>query len=185
MSKEKQVSDKDKALWDIATRDVKTLSRKKHPAPETAPGKPPETPVKGRNASIGSTMAESPVRKQRSSGQAGALDSKTGAQLRKGDIRIDGRLDLHGHSADSARKKLLKYIQSSRAAGRRCVLVITGKGSPEKPDPWYESMKGVIRREFRLWLEDASVAPYIRAVSEAHPKHGGTGAFYIYLRKDR
>ncbi len=71
---------------------------------------------------------------------------------------------------------MLQFLKQSIATEKRCLLIITGKGG---------AGGGLIKREFRLWLEDKSVAPYILSVSEAHRQHGGSGAYYVLLRKNK
>jgi len=75
-------------------------------------------------------------------------------------------------------------VAQNFAANKRMLLVITGKGrAPEQPS--HMQRMGAIKREFTLWLEDPAIKACILSSSVAQPKHGGSGAYYIYLRKKR
>lgn len=176
-------------LWEIVTKDVRKLKHAEIVPAKGTVSKAKKTPLKSAKiVSAPPVVASKPVKQiaAKSGGPDGKIDRKTDDKIRKGDMEIEGKLDLHGNTAAAARKKLLTYIVKSHAQGKRCVLLVTGKGQsgPDKTE-WYESGKGIIRREFRLWLEDASVRGLIMSVTEAQARHGGSGAFYIYLRKNR
>ncbi|MEM7270856.1 MAG: Smr/MutS family protein [Pseudomonadota bacterium] len=102
----------------------------------------------------------------------------------KGKRTPDARLDLHGMSAARAHAALKMFISDSRDRGCRCVLVITGKGSDE-PAAFGEVKPGVLRRETPRWLSSPPLAQMIVTVAQAHPKHGGSGALYVYLKRKR
>ena len=59
---------------------------------------------------------------------APGLDRRSAMRMKRGKIRIQGRLDLHGYSQDTARQALVKFIKEAFVSGKRCVLVVTGKG---------------------------------------------------------
>lgn len=173
MSKDEEIENgnEGKSLWKIVTRDIKKLGHKEKAS--TVPP-PARVRVKEHIPIIPLTGLELP--------KGGGIDRKTEDRVRKGEMQIDARLDLHGHTLGSARQKLLHFVAQSFSSNKRALLVITGKG--RAPDTtWHDPGMGAIKREFRLWLEDPSVKPYILSVSEAQPKHGGSGAYYIYLRK--
>ena len=158
-----------KRLWVEVTKDVRKLD-----ADKTVPQGSGEKPLK---ISIKTpVVTPKPIEGVKSGNKN--LDRRTESKLRKGEMQIDGRLDLHGHTANAAKERLLVFIQQAIVSNKRCVLVITGKGDGGRGS-------GIIRREFRLWLEDARVRTYILSVTEAAVKHGGGGAWYVYLRKNR
>lgn len=91
---------------------------------------------------------------------------------------------------DSAHRALESFLAGSIAAGRRCVLVITGKGSPRpdsNPSRRFSMPEGpgVLRAVLPHWIEQSPLRARIVALQPAHRKHGGNGAFYIYLRRTR
>lgn len=114
------------------------------------------------------------------------LDKRTAMRLKRGQIPLDARIDLHGLYQRDAKTQLLGFIAQSFQQGARCVLVITGKGqlvfegeTPENNTP------GVIKRNFRLWLKEEPYASMILKIEKAQIKDGGEGAYYILLRRRR
>lgn len=108
------------------------------------------------------------------------LDRRTEERLRKGQRAPDARLDLHGMTANRAHAALNHFISQSRAAGHRCVLIITGKGAPGA-----DGRGGVLKREAPYWLSTPPLSSMIVHVANAHPRHGGGGALYVYLKRQR
>lgn len=95
-------------------------------------------------------------------------------KVRRGKLAITARFDLHGHTQASASRALPDFLERQQADGTRCVLVITGKG---------KEGQGVLRRNFLLWLESPGARRLVSGYAESHPKHGGAGAFYVFLRR--
>lgn len=116
---------------------------------------------------------------------ASGLDRRTEERLKKGRRAPDARLDLHGMSAARAHRVLITFIMDARAQGHRCVLVITGKGGPAEREPFAAEAPGVLRREAPVWLSSPPLSQMIVNVSQAHPRHGGGGALYVYLKRIR
>lgn len=110
------------------------------------------------------------------------LDRNTARRLARGQRRPDAVLDLHGMTADRAHAALNRFIHDSANAGLRCVLVVTGKGRSE--DGGYRG-DGLLRRETPRWLGVQPLASRVVGVFEAHPRHGGAGALYVYLKRQR
>jgi DNA-nicking Smr family endonuclease len=107
-----------------------------------------------------------------------SFDSAVAAQLRRGKMRVEARLDLHGMTQQEAYGALNRFISSCIASERRTLLVITGKGGV------LEENKGVLRRMLPLWLEEPPLRDKVLAFVQAPRKDGGDGAFYIRLRKN-
>jgi DNA-nicking Smr family endonuclease len=95
-------------------------------------------------------------------------------KVRRGQMAITGTLDLHGHTQSSAEAALLGFLRQHQAARSACVLVITGKG---------KRGEGVLRQRFLQWLSRDDVRALVSSYAGAHQKHGGSGAFYVFLRK--
>ncbi len=117
--------------------------------------------------------------KDLSIGDLSAMDGRNAERLRKGKMHFDGRLDLHGFTADKAWIALKNFIIFSYQKNRRCILVITGKGWKAKDGI------GVLRSQLPRWLNSPDVQPFILGFSRAQDKDGGDGAFYIMLKKNR
>lgn len=114
------------------------------------------------------------------------IDKRTAIRLKRGQMPIDGRIDLHGLYQRDAKTRLLGFIAQSFQRGDRCVLVITGKGQlvfeGEAPG---SNTPGVIKRSFKSWLSDEPYASMILKIEKAQIKDGGEGAYYILLRRNR
>lgn len=121
-------------------------------------------------------------------GAAPGLDRRTQLRLRRGQIPIEARIDLHGLSRERAHAGLNSFIARQAALGRRCVLVITGKGRPDwQRTAWgtEERETGVIRRALPGWLGDHPNKDRVLAFAPAQPQDGGSGAWYVLLRRRR
>lgn len=99
-------------------------------------------------------------------------------RFRRGQMRPEGRLDLHGMIQTEAHRALTAYVAKAQSSGLRCVIVITGKGRISEGG-------GVLRNQVPNWLNSPSLRPLILAFSPAQPQDGGTGALYVLLRRKR
>ena len=106
-------------------------------------------------------------------GVVSGLDKRTAQRLKKGRLPIEARLDLHGHSQEQAFRALHGFIDGQWAAGRRCVLVVTGKG------------KGVLKDAVPRWLNEPLLRMKILSFTYAQRQDGGEGALYILLKRAR
>lgn len=111
-------------------------------------------------------------------GGVAGIDRRTAERLRRGRLPVEARLDLHGRTQDEAHRELIAFIRRTAAAGLRCVLIVTGKGAVSQGG-------GVLRRRLPDWLAQADCRPHILSVTRAQRKHGGEGAFYVLLRRQR
>ena len=149
----------EQALWRRATSDV-AAARRPSPPPEppAAEPAPPEiVPAPRFPAAVGA-----------------GLDRRNAQRLKRGQMAITARLDLHGLTQSEAHGALQRFIARSYDQGRRTLLIITGKGH-----------EGVLRRAVPRWLDEPGLRPMILAREEAQPHHGGAGALYVLLRRRR
>jgi len=95
-------------------------------------------------------------------------------QLKRGELRPEAHLDLHGHTIAEAGARLTAFLTDARGAGLRCVCVIHGKG--------YRSAEGrpALKTQVNQWLRDT---PTVLAFSSTRPRDGGMGALYVLLRR--
>ena len=162
------------SLWEQVTRDVKPLNNKdrkpnsiKTEAPQKSnvskPVDPPKPPAPKKNA------------------QKPETDRRTAERLRKGQIPIQGRLDLHGMGREAAYSALQKFIVGCHNKEFRCVLIITGKGArgPLEPET------GILKQQTPEWLSTPPLEQYVLKIQTARQKDGGSGALYVLLRKKR
>ncbi|SIO20107.1 DNA-nicking endonuclease, Smr domain [Vannielia litorea] len=117
---------------------------------------------------------------------APAMDRKAFNRMRRGKLKPEARIDLHGMTLAEAHPRLMKFIHGVHADGKRLVLVITGKGRtrPEDEGP-IPSRPGVLRRQVPDWLSRPPLSALVLEVTPASLKHGGDGAYYVYLRRTR
>lgn len=124
-----------------------------------------------------------PTPSQRLGAAPVAMDNRAYRRLTRGKLTPEARLDLHGLTLAEAQPALTRFIVGSRASGRRLVLVITGKGRDRDSAGPIPRRAGALRHEVPLWLSRPPLAPLVLQVAEAHARHGGGGAFYVYLRR--
>lgn len=160
--------------------DLKTPPERPRPAAAVVRDQPPSPPptLKPICPTVGPAAPPPPL-------AASGLDRATETRLRKGKRAPDARLDLHGMTAARAHGALHAFIRASSAARRRCVLVITGKGGAFTARAEDQPAPGVLRREVPVWLATPPLRGMVVNVSQAHRRHGGEGALYVYLKRFR
>lgn len=105
------------------------------------------------------------------------IDKRLLRKLRAGDYAIQAHLDLHGHTSDEARVEVEKFLTAARTDGRRCVLIIHGRGHGSK-----EGIP-VLKERLKVWLTRGRTGRGVLAFCTARPPDGGAGAVYVLLRK--
>jgi DNA-nicking Smr family endonuclease len=178
----RRLSDDDEALWHMITRSIVPLKRRRlrRTEPEGVRAQV-KLPLKPQAAPKSPASARVPVGPPpKVPPPLMPIDRRLKQRLARGQIEIDGRIDLHGRTLNEAHAALLRFLHRSQGEGARIVLVITGKGGP---DP--ERGRGVLRRQVPLWLTLPDLRAYVLAVEEAHIAHGGAGALYVRLRRGR
>ncbi len=183
------LSGEDLNLWRHVTRDAKPLREgtrlRKAPGSEVPPEPSPE--VKPRRAAAKPLPAAKPVtvvtkRKppvpELGHGTVAGVDRRQAERLRRGRLEVEARLDLHGHSQLEAHRALDAFLAGAVASGKRCVLVVTGRGIGKDAG-------GVLKREVPRWLNQPPNRARVLAFDRAQPKDGGDGALYVLLRRKR
>lgn len=180
------VTPEERALWAVVVRDAVPMPGRS--LADTLPPSPPESPaVPAAEPPVPSVPAPA-LRSKRSyvhvaqpalvPGHHPNVDGRTADRLRRGKLEIDGRIDLHGMSQAQAHTALASYVHRAWHEGRRCILVITGKGT-------FSAEGGVLRRAVPRWLADAPLRPMVLAVQHAQPRDGGEGALYVLIKRRR
>jgi DNA-nicking Smr family endonuclease len=114
------------------------------------------------------------------------MDAKSYKTMQRGKLKPEGRIDLHGMTVAQAHPALISFIMTAQANGRRLVLVITGKGGKrEELGAIAPQRMGALKQQVPIWLTMAPVSSAVLQVTESHIKHGGAGAYYVYLRRAR
>ena len=107
------------------------------------------------------------------------IDKKKLRDLKRGRIQPEAILDLHGLKRFEAQEKVQSFVENSIQKKLRLILIITGKGKRSIHDV----DTGVLRKEFPKWVSSLPSANKILGIIQASVFHGGSGAFYVYMRK--
>jgi DNA-nicking Smr family endonuclease len=110
-------------------------------------------------------------------GWVAGLDHGVVRRLRRGDYAVQGHLDLHGMTKDEAKHGVEAFLKGARNAGKRCVLLVHGRGLHSK------DQVPVLKEALRTWLVTARFGKHVLAFATARPQDGGAGAVYVLLRK--
>lgn len=187
MGRNRDLREDERELWEHVTRDVRKPRARAPKVPAKAKSETKPAPrLKAIEASV---RAVAPVAVKRPA--PFGVDGATAERLRRGKIEPDATIDLHGMTQAQAHARLVTFVRRGHDMGNRCVLVITGKGSPaaarEESSHRFvmpeRSKAGVLRTLVPLWLEE--LRALVTGVQSAHQKHGGGGAFYVYLKRKR
>lgn len=125
--------------------------------------------------------------KSQTGGPSG-LDGRTTERLKRGLVEPEARLDLHGYTMADAHRALVLFLRSAQVRRLRVTLVVTGKGRKQdahEPFDLSREERGTLRAALPRWLAEPAFAGFVAGIAGAHRRHGGDGAFYIYLRKVR
>jgi DNA-nicking Smr family endonuclease len=158
MRRRRQVTAVERELWALAMRDAAPL-----------PGRAVEPPPRVARTEL--VFAPQPVPVRAMEGMQ-AFDRRDAQRLKRGLLAIEARLDLHGLTEAEAHHAVDRFVEHCWHAGRRVVLLITGKG-------------GVLRALLPRWLAASRHHGRVLALSSASPRHGGEGAYYLRLRRRR
>ena len=167
-------------LWAKVVESVRPLEGVARPA---APNPALETGIQDAPAKGATRRAAAPPRPaappRKPPGET--LDGSWDRRLSRGLASPDSVLDLHGHNLATAYDLLDRRLEQAIDSGARLMLLVTGKPpGAERP-----ARRGAIRAAVGDWLQASRHSGRIAAVRNAHPRHGGTGALYIVLRRPR
>ena len=114
------------------------------------------------------------------------IDKNKLSLLKRGKIKPEKILDLHGFTSVEAKTKAIEFTKINFNLGLRLLLIITGKGKIKINDLNREERKtGVLRKSLKSWLYESDLRPYILGIVSSHISHGGEGAFYVYLKNNK
>ena len=194
MSRKRRLSADELEIWGRVARTARPLLTNMPPdlpdpppAPAPKPAKKPRSgqslrpapsgppPAHDLAQPLGDALASAPVR----------MDKRQYQRLSRGKLVPDARIDLHGMTLAQAHSALTGFILRAHARGVRLVLVITGKGKRMADDGPIPRRPGALKQDVPQWLRMAPLGPLVLEVREAHARHGGSGAYYVYLRRPR
>jgi DNA-nicking Smr family endonuclease len=170
VSRPRQPTPEELALWRSAMGETTPLPEPTTPAPPIEPLLVPAARRERRTPQNQARRSSAALDPHRPIG----LDRRTWLRLKRGQVQIEQTLDLHGRTQDEAHAALGRFLAAARAAGCRCVLVVTGKGL---------GSGGTLRHMVPRWLNEGTNRQHTLAFSLAQARHGGTGALYVLLRR--
>ena len=157
-------------LWNEVTRTVRPLARgEARPARlhVAAAGSAPRVILPAH-------PAPAPHAKAAPSKHRPLADRSPEKRVRRGKLDVAGKLDMHGMTQAEALQALGGFLAHHRADGARCVLVVTGKGR--------DGAGGVLKQMLPHWLSGGVLRAHVSGYAQAHQKHGGGGAYYVFLK---
>lgn len=209
MNRRRPLSAREERMWQRVTKSVRRLEAR-HPetntqdeTPDTStddkkradtvsrenhhPLKPYERPKASRDdlekllsghtsPKIQARLSKSPNMAPKPVTQTGPADRGRERRIRRGKFDIGPSLDLHGHTQDTARASLISFVQHHRKQGESSILVITGKG---------RGGSGILRARFLEWIAEGALRQHVSGFARANQKHGGDGAFYLFLKRPK
>ncbi|MCY4541050.1 MAG: Smr/MutS family protein [Rhodobacteraceae bacterium] len=111
------------------------------------------------------------------------LDKRIVGKLAAGKLNPESVLDLHGKTVVEALRSIKEFVTRSRNEGLRLILVITGKGYRSQDEMGLRSGVGKLKQATQVLLESRELRRHVQYIRLAHRRHGGSGAFYVYLRR--
>lgn len=191
----RNLSAEEKALWD---RAVEKTDRLRNPAKilmehlEPVASRTPVPPEPFKSFRLGEKARKPaaavnllPALDESFAKVSSNMDKRNFERLKKGKLSVEGRMDLHGMTLAQAHPALNRFVQESYHSGKRLLLVITGKGNAAQSQSIMPERRGVLRHQVPQWLSMAPLSPLVLQVTQASKKHGGSGAYYVYLRRQR
>ena len=97
-------------------------------------------------------------------------------------------IDLHGFTLDEANKTIENFINKAFSENINKLIIVTGKGlhSENEKDPYVSKDLGILKYSVPEFISNnASLMSMINEITDAKIEDGGTGAFYIYLKKNK
>ncbi len=202
----------DHHLWENLMQEIKPLVGRDQKAPPE-PVSPHHLPIQKNSAFPGVERIKGSLPSLQHGRQQGitpGIDSSTLAKFRAGKMPIEGILDLHGMTQVFAHETLVRWLLRGYEHGKRCLLIVTGKG--QRPPSWDEddfnknstfssssragkighynagekhAPRGVLKQSLPLWLDSSPLRQIILAIATAKLQHGGDGALYVLLKRKR
>lgn len=175
------LSEEERALWDLVSKQVKPLRRRRAAkAPSTPHAEPSPAGPSVRPASSPRPVAAAPPPRvtKPSVPPLAPLGKRERTKLSRGRSEIEARLDLHGMTQTRAHRALAGFLHRAHHDGLTFVLVITGKGRSG-------GESGVLRRQVPEWLSLPEFRAFVVGFETAHIGHGGEGALYVRIRRAR
>ncbi len=193
MRRPRHLSPEERSLWDRVAERATPLDPKR---PDHAPSLPKVTKTPTPRVALPDFRVDQTANGKRPhdilstitdrlSNTPVNMDHKSFGKMKRGKLKPEARIDLHGMTMAQAHPELVAFILGSQSVGRRLVLVITGKGKDRDDGGPIPTRHGVLRHQVPQWLALPPLNHAILQVTPAHLRHGGHGAYYVYLRRNR
>ena len=98
------------------------------------------------------------------------------------------RIDLHGYTLQEANTSIEKFIDKSYDDGVSKIIVVTGKGlhSDVEKDPYVSKDLSILKYSVPEFIENnKELMKKINEIKDANIEDGGSGAFYIFLKRNK
>ncbi len=172
-------------LWEQATRGARRVERGPDtvapPSPRGATGETRHPDLDAIDALRALISGDAPFDLSDSDefieGRVAGLDHGVVRKLRRGEFAVQGHVDLHGLTREEAKAEVDRFLRAARQAGKRCVLVVHGRGLHSR------DQLPVLKEALRSWLGSARLGRHVLAFATARPVDGGAGALYVLLRR--
>jgi DNA-nicking Smr family endonuclease len=164
MKPRRPISEEEKNLWDEVTQGIKPIHKDRVIAPPSHNRPSRQKIIQRRLQELYQSVGET----------KGGLPHGESKLIRSRKLVVDGRIDLHGLTQEQAHENLRRFLIHAQLEGKEWVLVITGKGSVHQAS--------ILRQEVPRWLDQWS---FVTAYMVAKPNDGGTGAFYVRVRRQK
>ncbi|MFT4149256.1 MAG: Smr/MutS family protein [Paracoccaceae bacterium] len=194
MARRRSLRPDEQELWQAVARTLRPM----HAAPPTVrldqPAspptiRPPDPPAPlprfrmGEKAPSARPHDLAPSLSQSLAAQPLRMDAKAFGKMTRGKLAPEARIDLHGMTLSEAHPELIRFVLNAQSAGLRLALVITGKGKQGVDTGPIPQRQGALRHQVPHWLRLPPLGQAVLQVTEAHLRHGGAGAYYVYLRR--
>lgn len=183
--KPRDLTAEEQALWNKVIRQVARVESMDAQPPVRSVGRMPDRTGGQTAAPEAGKAGQRPSFVDRPAQTSPNMDRRNFQRLLKGRLDIDATLDLHGMRAERAEQRMNQFIRNAHAAGGRLLLIITGKGKTGDADAFGRPRRGILREGVPEWLKNGPMSGLVLQVTQAHPRHGGGGAYYVYLRRNR
>lgn len=170
----RKLSPSESRAWARVARSIRPLGDTPPVEMDDLLGEDLPTPVSKEKPARAKSSARPPASSLPTPRKTSTAQESRDRRVRRGKLEIDGKFDLHGLTQAAAERHLQGFVERQSAKGARCLLIITGKG---------RDGEGVLRRNFQHWLTTPAASRLVSGWAPAHARHGGGGAFYLFLRR--
>lgn len=172
MKKPRAVTPEEKRLWREATKHDDKMPW----TPEDGEIPEEEGELLVESAPVARAVLATQPKMATPTAKLSVQDGRGAKRLLKPHAPIEATLDLHGLNKTEAYVRLQAFVRTAHAAGKRHVLVITGKG---------RTGEGILRANVPQWLNEPVLRPLVSGIAHARPERGGSGVLHLLLKRKK